>query len=132
MPLSPTVAPTDLNAIATNAGVLIVALGMAFAGVWQGMQRIKKLMRGDSPPPADGGDQKKILSAAIMETVSIREWSETNRAVAEQTRQLCNRFDDLLEELRDSRSVNRDLIEENRKLRSAVSELESLAKAFRR
>ena len=131
MPPSLIAAPTELNEVLTNIGVLIVALGAAFAGIMKGVRNTKKLLRGDSTSNTQD-EKKQILSAAIMETVSIREWSEQNRAGTEQTRQLCSRLEDMVEELRDHRSTTRDFTDEVHKLRLAVNDLVEVAKALRK
>ena len=131
MPLSPVAAPSDTQAILTNIGVLIVALGAAFAGIMKGIRNAKKLLRGE-PSSNTQEEKKQVLSAAIMETVSIREWSEQNRLSTEQTRLLCNRIKELIEELRDHRSSTRDFNDEARKLRLVVADLVEVARGLRK
>lgn len=129
MPLSPTSAPND---IWTNIGVLITALGVAYAGIRTGIKNAQKIFGGEEAAKNPAADKKQILSAAIIETVSIQQWTESNFHATEQMRQLCLRMEDLTEEMRDTRNANRDLHEETRKFRLAMSELAEIAKAFRR
>ena len=123
MPISPTSAPTNLAEIGTNLGVLIIALGAALAGIMKGIRDTRKLLRGDEPNAQRTDDRKQVLAAAIIETITIQQWTEQNRAGVEHTRVLCVRLEEMIEELRDSRSVSRDFIDEVRKLRMAVSDL---------
>jgi len=114
--------PTDLAEIGTNLGVLIIALGAAVAGIFKGIQNTRKLLRGEQTN-MQPEDKKQVLSAAIIETISIQQWTEQNHAATEQSRTLCIRLEEVVEEVRDHRSLNRDFIDEMRKLRLAVTDL---------
>ncbi len=124
VPLSPTSVPSEFW---TNTGVFLGAVAMSLAGMWRGYQKLKKKLFDE---PEDG--KKQILSAAIMETVSIQQWSESNRASTEQVRLLCNHLDEVVEEIRDHRSSARDFTDEVRKLRLIMSDLSEALRAFKR
>ncbi len=132
MPLSPASAPSDLSDLIVNASVFFAAAAASLGGIRMGLRKAKKLLEADDDKGDGTGHKKQVLSAAIMETVSIREWSEQNRLSTEQTRLLCSHLDQVVDELRDTRGVNRDLADEIRKLRLATDDLASTNRAFNR
>lgn len=130
MPLPPTPEPNDLSAILTNLGVLIVAAGAAVTGILQGIKNSKSLTKTD--PKSEKEQRVQVLSATITETQTLRDFTESNRQVAEQLRSLCARLEEVIEGLREHRSITRDFTDETHKLRLALSDVYEIAKAFRK
>lgn len=99
-------------------------------GIIQGIKNTKTSMRGDGKTEKD--QRVQVLSATITETQTLREFTESNRQVAEQLRALCTRIEEVVDGLREHKSVTRDFTDEAHKLRLALCDVYEIAKAFRK
>ena len=117
----PSVSPPDISAIITSLGVFSLAIAAVVGGIYKGIKEVK---RGG----ADTG--KEVSSGLILENLTIRDLSDSNRLLAQTNleirdilRQLCRSNDDVVEALKDNRAMTRSQIEEQHRLRAATVDL---------
>lgn len=113
--------PPDISAILTSLGVFSLAIAAVVGGIYKGIKEVKK-----------GGAEtgSEVKSGVIVETLTIRDLSDSNRLLAETNleirdllRQLVRKGDDLVEALKDQREITRSQIEEQHRLRAATVDL---------
>jgi hypothetical protein len=113
--------PPDISAILTSLGVFSLAIAAVVGGIYKGIKEVKK-----------GGVETgaEVKSALLMETVTVRALSDSNRRLCEVNveirellRQLCRQGDHLIEALKDQREMTRSQIEEQHRLRAATVDL---------
>lgn len=126
----PTSSPVDLNSLLTNIVAFILAAGATVAGALAAWQKVKKAILEDGAPP--GGEQHKILSATITETVTLREFTASNREVAERLGQLCSRVEDMIAAMKQERQQTEALCEDTSALRLVIKEANELLRGFQR
>lgn len=113
--------PPDISAILTSLGVFSLAIAAVVGGIYKGIKEVKK-------GGADTGSEVK--GAVLVETMTIRELSDSNRILAETNleirdllRQLCREANHLVDGLKDHREMTRSQIEEQHRLRAATVDL---------
>lgn len=132
MPVSAaTSAPLDLGTLLTNLGVLVLAIAATVSGAFTGWRSFKKSLQGDSKPVNSVTEQYRMVSGAIIETQSIKAFTESNLEVVEGQRKLCMRLEELVEELREQRQSTRALNEENHRLRVTVADAYELLRRMK-
>lgn len=117
----PVSSPPDISAILTSLGVFSLAIAAVVGGIYKGIKEVKK-------GGADTGSEVK--GAVLVETMTIRELSDSNRILAETNleirdllRQLCREANHLVDGLKDHREMTRSQIEEQHRLRAATVDL---------
>jgi hypothetical protein len=113
--------PPDIAAILTSLGVFSLAIAAVVGGIYKGIKEVKK-------GGADTGTE--IKGAVLVETLTLRDLSESNRLLAETNmeirdllRQLCRETGHVVEALKDHREMTRSQIEEQHRLRAATVDL---------
>lgn len=90
----------------TYVGVLVVALVTAYAGI---RKALKDLKTGE----VSGVPQEKVVSATLVETHTMRDWSESNRALIERVGDLIDKLESATHALHynteTGRAVSRDI-----------------------
>lgn len=101
----------DLVAVLTNVGIFSMALTATVAGIWRAIKKIK-----DETIPTT--TTTKVAAATILENTTLLMWSESNRAVVEQSAMLrtavCDLKDSMVE-LRHEIEIDRALREQRRR-----------------
>lgn len=120
MPAEITASPPDISAIITSLGVFSLAVAAVVGGIYKGIKEVKK----------GGAETGEVKGAVLIETLTLRDLSDSNRLLAETNleirdllRQLCRKGDDLVEALKDHREMTRSQIEEQHRLRAATVDL---------
>lgn len=90
----------NLESLTANLTILVVAVGAAVAGVWNGWQKIKKSLTDDSPRP---DERLRVVAATLTETMTLTMLTESNRELKEAVCALERRVSDQAEELRQNR-----------------------------
>lgn len=128
MSLPAPTSPPDISAILTSLGVFSLAVAAVVGGIYKGIKEIKN---------GSGESDKQVKKGLILETLTVRELSESNRLLAESNRllletnndirdllrQLVRSGEDVVEALKDSREMTRSQIEEQHRLRAATVDL---------
>lgn len=101
-------APPDTAALVANGFILLAFIGTVVAGIVKGVKEWR-VLRAPTKPASVG-------AAMLLETITLNEWSGSNRevsvAVIELTRvsaRLCEATDDLRRELKDNADEMRDV-----------------------
>lgn len=119
-PVEISASPPDISAIITSLGVFSLAVAAVVGGIYKGIKEVKK----------GGAETGEVKGAVIVETLTLRDLSDSNRLLAETNleirdllRQLVRKGDDLVEALKDQREMTRSQIEEQHRLRAATVDL---------
>lgn len=119
-PAEITASPPDISAIITSLGVFSLAVAAVVGGIYKGIKEVKK----------GGAETGEVKGAVIVETLTLRDLSDSNRLLTETNleirdllRQLVRKGDDLVEALKDHREMTRSQIEEQHRLRAATVDL---------
>lgn len=112
----------DIETVAANLTVLIVAISAGVAGLWKGWQSIKKsLAEGHVQTNQDGSrEQMRVVSATITETSSLNRLTESNQEVRAAVCDLQRTMEELVNEARQGRYMLRDHIEAMTRLTSSL------------
>jgi hypothetical protein len=100
----------------TYVGVLAVAIVTAYAGV---RKALKDLKTGE----VVGETKNKIVSATLVETVTMTMWTESNRGVAEAVEELCDKMDSLIHSINYNTEAERKSCENLVELRHHIERL---------
>lgn len=123
------VSPPDISSILTSLGVFSLAIAAVVAGIYKGIKEVKK-----------GGTEtgQEVKSAVLVETISIRNLSDSNLQLVDVNRQILETLRSidrnalkLIEALEDQRSITRSQIEEQHRLRAATVDLVELMRRIR-
>lgn len=121
MPVPTPASPPDLSALGTNLAALSLFVAAVVGGLWRGMKELKK---GGAPTHAE------VVSGLIMDGVSVRNLIESNRKLCEVNSEVKEVFariehdlERLVEALKDTREITRSQMEEQHRLRAAVTDL---------
>lgn len=77
----------DFTSLITNAGVFIAAVAATVAAIWG---TVKKIKSSDDQP-----NIQKVIGGAMLDSTSILMWSESNREVASDIREMTNEMKEL-------------------------------------
>lgn len=117
----PVSSPPDITAILTSFGVFSLAIAAVVGGIYKGIKEVKR-----------GGAEtsSEVKGAVLVETMTLRDLSDSNRILAETNlelrdllRQLCRDANHLVEAIKDQREITRSQIEEQHRLRAATVDL---------
>jgi len=86
-------------------------ISAAIGGIWSGLKKVRETLGKDRP-----GVSQTVVSASIIESVTLSAWSDSNRGVSEAVKALTAAIYDL-------RNANVDVCRDMSDLRHSVTEL---------
>lgn len=107
-----------------------MAVAAAVGGIFTGWRQVKKSLAEDKSPP--GTTDLRILQATITETSTLRDFTQSNREVADKLGQVCGRLEELTEATRAARLAAQGEAEEVHRLRIVLADVRELLHAFKR
>lgn len=107
----PAAAALDLSSLTTNLVIFAAFISAAIGGIWSGLKKVR-----ESVVSGPSSGKHTPLSGAMIEVVTLSDWSDSNREVAEAVKNLVEATYALRNSMSDT---SRDLAD----LRHAISEL---------